>query len=131
MGKEILPPLVPLYDYDSLIKKIEEAEEVSHREAERYATKFFTAVAYCNKDIRKAKKRTIFTEEFKVYALDEAVRGATGANITERKLKAEANEEYRKAVRFHEEVVEEYNYYRRLYEVLDKGYTLFKMLSRE
>lgn len=120
----------PLINYDELIELVED-EDVSPKEAERLAAKFWRATYFCNKDIKRAKKETILTEEVKALQYNEAIKNTPGNKITEKKIDADTNTEYRKAVKLHEEAVEEYEYYKRLFKVLENGHIFYKLLSRE
>lgn len=119
------------FDYNGLIKRLEDAEEVSPREAEKLAQQFFLAGYYCNKEIRRSKKQIILTEEVKSLIYRQSINNADGKGVTEKKINAEADGEFLKANSNNEDSINEFEYYKRLFKVLENGYTLFKLLSRE
>lgn len=116
--------------YDALIENINEVDVIP-KEAQRLATEFFKASYEINKIRRNVKSELILLEGAVNTLFTQAIKNAEGKNITEKKINANANLEYLKAVKRCEEIRGEHDYFRHLYDIMVNGHIFYKNLIKE
>lgn len=116
--------------YDHLINHLCD-DGVPTKEAERLATVFFKAAYEINKVLRHLGGEANLLEQAANALYTDAINKAEGKNITEKKLNATGNIEYCKVTKQFNNTKNNYEYFKRLYELMNKGHLFYKSLSRE
>jgi len=117
--------------YDELLAKLPEKGNCPFHEAEEFAVQFLKAAYEVNIILRRIRNEIIVLDATCNIKYNEVINKCDGKGVTEKKIQTEANPEYLLTVKEQQEMANNKEYFKNLYDIFMAAHIFYKGISRE